>query len=258
MPRCKLTLEYDGTRYAGWQRQKNVPSIQQAVEEALSRYYNTAETFRLQCAGRTDAGVHARGQVAHVDLPEQRDAYSIQQGVNHHLGDHAISVLQAERVSDDFNARFGATQRHYLYHIINRNARLTLEANRAWQIPEALDVNTMHRAAQRLVGTHDFNSFRDSQCQAKSSVKSIDRIEIYREGEHIYAELSARSFLHHQVRIIMGSLRRIGNGKWSEADLIAALDAKHRTAAGETAPAHGLYFMAVDYPATPINERKPD
>lgn len=248
MQRYKLTVEYFGTGYAGWQRQDGVPTAQQALEEAISRFYDTTKRFPIQCAGRTDAGVHAMGQVVHVDLPIGRSEYSIQQGINYHLAQEAVVVLRAEAVAADFNARFGALKRYYRYRIVNRQPRLTFDAHRAWQVPEPLDAEAMHAAAQLLTGTHNFSSFRDTQCQAKSPVKSIDRIVVNRQGDEIVTELEAISFLHHQVRIIMGSLRRIGNGKWSQQDLLDALAAQKREASGETAPPDGLYFMHVDYP----------
>jgi tRNA pseudouridine38-40 synthase len=247
MPRCKLTIEYDGTPYAGWQRQDGVASVQQSIEEAIARFYNLSERVPIQCAGRTDAGVHAIGQVAHVDLPEHRPEYSIEQGISQHLGDEPIVIRKAEWVEDDFNARFHAKKRYYRYIISNRRARLALDVKRKWQVGEALDAEKMHEAAQLLTGTHDFSSFRDSQCQSKSPIKSIDAIRVSRQGDEIITDLEAISFLHHQVRIIMGSLRRIGNGKWNITDLENALAAKSRAAAGETAPPYGLYFMKVDY-----------
>lgn len=247
MPRYKLTIEYDGTGISGWQRQDDMPSVQQYVEEAISAYYGTKERMVIQCAGRTDAGVHAYGQVVHVDLPEERDCYSIQQGINFHLATPQIVIREAEKVSDEFNARFDAKKRTYRYRILNRRAPLALDRFTAWQVGEELDAQAMHEAAQLLVGTHDFTSFRDSQCQSKSPVKTIDSIRITRSGDEIITELQAKSFLHHQVRIIMGSLKRIGTGKWTSSDLKAALDAKDRAAAGETAPPQGLVFMKVEY-----------
>lgn len=246
MPRYKLTIEYDGTDLSGWQRQKGVPSVQQYLEEAIEGYCGQEVT--TQCAGRTDAGVHARGQVAHVDLPEARDEYSVQQGINYHLKTPQVAVLSAEVVPDDFNARFDAKRRYYHYRIICRNAPLTVERNRAWQVYEELDVAAMQDAAQILVGHHNFNSFRDSQCQAKSPEKTLDSIQVMaaREGQ-IDVFLHALSFLHHQVRIIVGSLRLVGNGKWTKDDLQAALDAKDRKAGGPTAPACGLYLVKVEY-----------
>jgi tRNA pseudouridine38-40 synthase len=246
MPRYKLTLEYDGTGLSGWQRQQDVPSVQQYVEEAIAAYCGREVT--IQCAGRTDAGVHALGQVAHVDLPEAREEYSVQQGINYHLKTPQVAVLKAQRVADDFNARFDATRRYYHYRIICRNAPLTVERHRAWQVFEPLDAAAMHDAAQILVGHHDFTSFRDSQCQAKSPVKTLDEITVSEHAGVINVRLHALSFLHHQVRIMVGNLRLIGNGKWKKQDLQKALDAKDRKAAGPTAPACGLYLVGVKYP----------
>jgi tRNA pseudouridine38-40 synthase len=245
MPRYKLTIEYDGTGFSGWQRQHDYPSIQQELEEAIERYCGSL--CPLTCAGRTDAGVHAYGQVAHVDLPMARKPFSIQQGVNFHLASPQIAITKVEEVSDEFHARFDAVQRDYFYLIINRSARLVLENNRAWHIPEPLDADAMHRAAQLLVGHHNFNSFRDSDCQSKTPLKTLDCCDVVRSGEEIRLYFSAKSFLHHQVRILTGTLRLIGNGKWNERNIRHALAAETRSAAGETAPATGLYFMQVGY-----------
>lgn len=245
MPRYKLTVEYDGTGYHGWQRQDDYPSIQQELEEAVERF--TTQHCEVFCAGRTDAGVHAVGQVAHVDLPEARKPFSIQQGLNFHMATRQISVVAVEEVGDDFHARFSATKREYLYRIINRSAWLSLDRGRAWLVPEKLDAEAMHAAAQRLLGHHDFTSFRDTACQSKSPLKTLDRFDIIRHGQEIRCHIAAQSFLHHQVRNMVGTLRLIGNGKWTEADLRNALAAKNRRAAGETAPADGLYLIKVSY-----------
>lgn len=247
MPRVQLTIEYDGTGLAGWQRQADVPTVQQYVEEAIGRYFDSQERIAIQCAGRTDAGVHARAQVAHADFPEMRAPHSIILGINHHLASKQIAIIDAQPVADDFNARFDATMRHYEYRIINRKAPLTIERNRAWNLTEQLDARAMHEAAQQLVGTHDFSSFRDAECQAKSPLKSIESINIMRDGDSIVTQLKAISFLHHQVRIIMGTLKNVGAGKWQSRDIKRILAAQDRTKAGETAPACGLYFMRVDY-----------
>ncbi len=247
MPRYKLTIEYDGTGFAGWQRQADMPSIQQSIEEAIGKY--CGEQVTLQCAGRTDAGVHAMGQVAHMDIRAQRSEYSIQQGINYHLETPQISILSVDKTSDDFHARFDAVKRKYMYHIITRNAPLAINNNRAWRITEPLDISAMQQAADEvLVGKHDFSSFRDSKCQAKSPIKTIDNISIIKQGQLITITIEALSFLHHQVRIIVGCLRLIGNGKWQISDLKAARDAKDRKAAAATAPACGLYLLSVDYP----------
>lgn len=245
MPRYKLTIEYDGTGLAGWQRQNDAPSVQQYIEEAIERYCGVS--CHVQCAGRTDAGVHATGQIAHVDLPKERDTYSIQQGINYHLKTDQISILSAESVDDEFNARFDAKRRYYLYRIIMRSAPLAIERNRAWLVHDELDIAAMKEASSHLLGTHDFTSFRDSQCQAKSPIKTLDTLDITSHGTRIDIRLDALSFLHHQVRIIVGTLHQVGIGKWSPQDIITALQAKERRAAGPTAAACGLYLMKVDY-----------
>lgn len=245
MPRYKLTIEYDGTGYHGWQRQDEYPSIQQELEEAIERF--CGQHCEVFCAGRTDAGVHAMGQVAHVDFAEPRKPFAIQQGINFHMALRQISVVAVEEVSDDFHARFTATKREYLYRIINRSAWLALDRNRVWLVPEKLDAEAMHEAAQLLLGHHDFTSFRDTACQSKSPVKTLDRLDVVRYGQEIRFHVSAQSFLHHQVRNMVGTLRLIGNGKWTQQDLLRALEAKNRRAAGETAPADGLYLVKVSY-----------
>ncbi len=245
MPRYKLTIEYDGSGFSGWQRQDDRPSIQQELEEAIERYCSTF--CEITCAGRTDAGVHAAGQVAHVDLPQARSPFSIQQGINFHLATRQISVIKVEEVNDNFHARFSATRREYLYRLINRSPWLGLDRGRAWQVPEPLDAEAMHAAAQLLIGSHDFTSFRDSACQSKSPLKTLDRLDVVRDGEEIRFHVSARSFLHHQVRNMVGTLRLIGNGKWTASDLTKALEARSRSAAGETAPPDGLYLIKVSY-----------
>jgi tRNA pseudouridine38-40 synthase len=260
MPRYKLTIEYDGTSYAGWQKQTSQPSIQEAIGTALYKFSGVeAEVIG---AGRTDAGVHAVGQVAHVDLPREYDPFRIMQGINFHLFNplatseddtfdvppaNRIAILKVEIVNDDFHARFSATRRHYLYRIVNRRARLALEAGRAWHVIETLDENAMREAAQLLLGTHDFTSFRDTECQAKSPVKTLEQLKIQRSGEELHIITNARSFLHHQVRIMVGTLAFVGKGKWQPGDVQKALEAKDRAKAGPTAPPDGLYLMGVDY-----------
>ena len=219
--------------------------MQEHLEDAIEKY--CGQRMDTVSAGRTDTGVHARGQVAHVDLPEPRDPFSIQQGLGQHLLPLPIVITHVERVADDFNARFDAVKRRYLYRIINRSARLGLDAGRAWQVPEALDINAMQEAANLLLGTHDFTSFRDSQCQAISPVKTLDTLRVEQHGREIHIHAEARSFLHHQVRILVGTLRMVGNGKWNNDDVLAALAAKNRCAGGPTAPPDGLYFMEVLY-----------
>lgn len=245
MPRYKLTLEYDGTPYHGWQKQDGLPTVQAVLEEALASFLATpAETF---CAGRTDAGVHARGQVVHVDFAEPRAPHTIIRGLNTLMLPHPVVVTHAEPAADDFNARTSAVARHYEYRIINRPARLALEEWRAWYIRKPLDLAAMQEAANCLVGRHDFTSFRDSHCQAKHAVRTLDRLDVTREGETVLIHASSKSFLHHQVRNMVGSLALVGHGKWQPGDIQVALAARDRRAAGPTAPAHALYFMRVDY-----------
>jgi tRNA pseudouridine38-40 synthase len=247
VPRYKLTIEYDGAPFAGWQIQADRPTVQgvlTAAVEALS-----GEKTNVQGAGRTDAGVHARGQVAHVDLKKDWDIDTIRDALNAHLRPHPVAVLAAERAADDFNARTSAIKRHYLYRIVNRRADLTLDAGNAWRVPRPLDAAAMHAAAQRLVGKHDFTTFRSTECQAKSPLKTLDVLSVERNGDAIDVRASARSFLHSQVRSIVGSLVAVGDGKWSADDLTRALAARDRTACGQVAPPDGLYLMRVDYPA---------
>lgn len=246
MTRYKLTIEYDGRPFVGWQRQTNGPSVQQAIEEAVLAF--CGEEVRVHCAGRTDAGVHALGQVAHVDLASDPTPDKVRDAVNFHLRPQPVAVLRAEAVSADFNARISAILRSYRYRIVNRRAPLTLDAGRAWQVMRTLDAPAMHAAAQILVGHHDFTSFRASECQAKSPFKTLDRLDVSRAGDDILVDAEARSFLHHQVRNIVGTLRLAGEGKWTPADVSRALDARDRSAAGPTAPPDGLFLLAVDYP----------
>jgi tRNA pseudouridine38-40 synthase len=245
MPRYRLTLEYDGTDLAGWQRQTNGVTVQELLEAAFAKYCQ--EPVTAIAAGRTDAGVHALAQVVHVDLERARDPDQIRDAVNFHLKPARIAVLDAVEAPPEFHARFSATGRRYLYRIVNRRAPLALERDRAWAVTRPLDAAAMHRAAQVLVGEHDFTSFRDTQCQAKSPVKTLDRLDVSRQGEEIAIRAEARSFLHHQVRNMVGTLRLAGEGKWSEADVAAALAARDRSAAGATAPAAGLYLVGVSY-----------
>ena len=246
MPRYKLTIEYDGRPFAGWQRQANARSVQHELEEAFRRY--CGETLVVHAAGRTDAGVHARGQVAHVDLARERSPNQIREAVNAHLRDRPIGVLEVEAVSDTFEARFDALQRHYLYRIINRRAPLTLERGQAWLVMRRLDAQAMHEAAQQLIGRHDFTTFRDTQCQANSPVRTLERLSVTRFGDEIRIEVSALSFLHRQVRSMVGSLEHVGSGKWKAEELAGALAAKDRARCGVVAPPDGLYLMRVDYP----------
>jgi tRNA pseudouridine38-40 synthase len=240
MPRYKLTVEYDGRPFAGWQIQADQLTVQgllTAAVEALS-----GDKTLVQGAGRTDAGVHARAQVAHVDLSKEWDTDTIRDALNAHLRPHPIAILAAERA-----AGTSAIRRHYLYRIINRRADLTLEAGRAWRVPRPLDAAAMHKAAQRLIGKHDFTTFRSTECQAKSPVKTLDILKVERSGEDVYVASVARSFLHNQVRSMVGSLVPVGEGKWSPDDLAKALEARDRAACGPVAPPDGLYLMKVDY-----------
>jgi tRNA pseudouridine38-40 synthase len=245
MPRYKLVIEYDGAPFVGWQVQDNGLSVQAVLAAAIAAF--CGETVAVQGAGRTDAGVHALGQVAHVDLAKPWDTDTVRDAINAHLRPHPVAVLAAEIVPSDFDARFSATKRHYLYRIVNRRADLALERRRAWRIGRPLDAAVMHSAAHRLVGRHDFTTFRATECQAKSPVKTLERLDVERDGEEIRIHASARSFLHTQVRSMVGSLALVGEGRWSVDDLARALDARDRTVCGPVAPPDGLYLMRVDY-----------
>lgn len=245
MPRFKLTIEYDGGPFVGWQRQDNGPSVQGALEDA-ARGYCQADIL-VQGAGRTDAGVHALGQVAHLDLPRDDRPEVVANALNAHLRPHPIAVLKAEKVADDFHARFSATERGYLYRIVNRRAPAVLEEGHAWWVAAPLDAAAMHDAAQVLIGRHDFSSFRAAECQADSPVRTLDEITVTRAGELISVTARARSFLHHQVRNILGTLKFVGEGKWTKADVRRVLEARDRAAAGPTAPPDGLYLTHVKY-----------
>jgi tRNA pseudouridine38-40 synthase len=245
MPRYKIIVEYDGAPFVGWQLQENGLSVQGALMAAIAAF--SGEKVMVQGAGRTDAGVHALGQVAHVDLAKERDTDTVRDALNAHLRPHPIAVLATERVPDDFDARFSAIQRHYLYRIVNRRADLALDRTRAWRVARPLDTVAMHAAAQRLVGRHDFTTFRAAECQAKSPVKTLDRLDIERLGDEVRVHAAARSFLHHQVRSMVGSLVLVGDGKWSADDLAGALAARERSLCGQVAPPEGLYLIRVDY-----------
>jgi tRNA pseudouridine38-40 synthase len=245
MPRYKLTIEYDGTPYVGWQIQDNGATIQGALTEAIAAFTGTRPV--VYGAGRTDAGVHALRQVAHVDLARDWDGDNVRDAINFHLRPRPIAVLVAERVAETFDARFSATRRHYLYRISNRRADLALEQNRAWRVPRPLDCEAMHAAAQKLIGKHDFTTFRSTECQAKSPVKTLDSVDVARDGDDVRVTASARSFLQHQVRSMVGSLVHVGEGKWSADDFAAALAARDRAACGQVAPPHGLYLVRVEY-----------
>jgi tRNA pseudouridine38-40 synthase len=243
--RYKIIIEYDGSGFAGWQRQLNAPSVQAAIEDAI--YSLSQERVTLHVAGRTDAGVHATGQVAHFDLAKYFKPEVVTGALNFYLKHKGVVILGTVEVDFNFHARFSATKRSYQYFIINRKAPLVIDHNRAWHVKEKLNVEAMHEAAQVLVGTHDFTSFRALACQSNSPIKTIDKIEVYAIQERIHFILSARSFLHHMVRNIVGTLRLVGNGKWSKEDVAIALAARNRSKAGPTAPPDGLYLIEVLY-----------
>lgn len=246
MTRWRVRIEYDGGPYVGWQRQKNGPSIQQSLEEAVFKF--CGETTRVFGAGRTDAGVHAIGQVAHIDIERPTTADTVRDAINAHLRDEPISIVEAMVAADGFHARISARERVYLYRILNRRPPPTIDQGRVWHIPWDLDADAMHEAAQCLVGTHDFTSFRATLCQARSPVKTLDVLDIRRAGDEIHFHARGRSFLHHQVRNIVGTLERVGAGRWSAADVETALAARDRAAAGATAPPEGLSLVSVGYP----------
>ena len=245
MHRYKLHLEYDGTPFVGWQMQENRPSVQSRLIEAVKAF--SGEDVIPRGAGRTDAGVHALGQVSHFDLAKDWEPDKVRDALNAQLRPDPISVLNCERAAEDFDARFSAKARHYLYRIVDRRAPLALERNRAWGVFRPLDAEAMHEAARTLIGNHDFTTFRSTECQAPSPVKTLDRLEISRHGEVIRIEVSARSFVHNQVRSMVGSLKLVGDGRWTKRDLKQALEARDRNACGQVAPPCGLYLVKVDY-----------
>lgn len=245
MPRYKLIVEYDGTDFVGWQRQANGLSVQQAIEDAVREF--SGETVGVFGAGRTDAGVHALGQCCHLDLAREHPPGTVRDALNAHLRPRPISVLAAELVPGEFDARRAARQRRYLYRIVNRRSPLAIERNRAWQIAKPLDAAAMHRAARALVGEHDFTSFRSANCQARSPIKTLEQLDIVREGEEIRITARAGSFLHNQVRAMVGTLAWVGEGRWREDDVMQALAARDRRRAGPNAPPCGLYLVAVTY-----------
>nr|WP_294511616.1 tRNA pseudouridine(38-40) synthase TruA [uncultured Rhodopila sp.] len=253
MTRWALLLEYDGATFVGWQRQTNGLSVQSVLEQAAS-HLNHGETVASIVAGRTDAGVHAEGQVAHIDLPEGHRAKSVRDALNYHMKPHPVVVLKAVEVSPDWNARFSANRRAYRFRILNRRSRPALLAGRVWHVPVPLDADAMHAAAQMLVGRHDFTSFRAASCQAKSPVRTLDRLDVTRHGDIIEIETEARSFLHHQVRNFAGTLKLAGEGSWSVDRVADALAAKDRGAAGPTAPPEGLTLISVGYPDNPFRD----
>jgi len=246
MTRWKLTIEYDGGPFMGWQRQEHGPSVQQVLEEALARM--TGETARFTAAGRTDAGVHALAMATHVDVMKALTAHRLREGLNALVRPHPISVLEAETVADDWHARFSCIGRRYLYRILSRRAPPALDAGRTWHIGVPLDLDAMRESADHLIGRHDFTTFRSAQCQSDSPVKTLDRLDVIRVGTEIHVTAAARSFLHHQVRSMVGCLALVGRGQWQPDDMRKALQARDRAALGFNAPPHGLYFIEAIYP----------
>lgn len=247
MPRYRLDIEYDGSAYAGWQRQAGNHSVQAAIEQAIFRF--SGDEISLRGAGRTDAGVHATAQVAHADLAKAWPDDTVRDAVNAHMqqAGETVAILAARQVDDQFDARFSATGRHYIYRILNRRAPAALERGKVWWVPKRLDHEAMAEAAKVLLGRHDFTTFRSTQCQANSPLRTLDRFEVTRVGDAIEIAASARSFLHNQVRSMVGSLKRVGEGGWSADDLRTALEARDRAACGQVAPPDGLYLTGVDY-----------
>jgi len=245
MARYRITVEYDGGGFVGWQRQANGRSVQSALEDAIEKF--SSECVTVHGAGRTDAGVHALAQVAHFDISKDMAADRVQDALNHFLRADGASVIATLLVSDDFHARFSATARHYLYRVLTRRAPSVLERGRAWHVGHELDAEAMHHAAQGLVGKHDFTTFRAAECQAKSPIKTLDRLDVIGFADEVHIEASARSFLHHQVRSIVGSLKLVGESRWSKADIDRALAGADRSRCGPVAPPEGLYLVRVDY-----------
>jgi len=245
VPRYRLTIEYDGRPFCGWQRQAHDLSVQQVLEEAIARF--SGETVTTQAAGRTDAGVHALGQVVSFDLSREWDPFKIREALNYHTKPRPVAIVSAEAVGDDFEARFSATARHYEYRILNRRARPALDDGKVWHVPVVLDADAMHAAAQSILGRHDFSTFRAAECQANSPIRTLDRFDVSRQAEMIVVTASARSFLHSQVRSMVGSLKLVGDGKWQPRDFRAALDAADRARCGPLAPPDGLYLTGVSY-----------
>jgi len=246
MTRFRFTVEFDGRPFMGWQRQAHGPTVQQAIEEAIAAV--TGEIAILHAAGRTDAGVHGRAMAAHADIQKPIEAFRLGEALNARLRPRPVAILACEAVPDDWHARFSCIGRRYIYRIVNRRAPLTIEAGLAWQVAAGLDAAAMHEAAQRLVGKHDFTTFRSAHCQADSPVKTLDRLDVRRIGETIEIEAAARSFLHHQVRSMVGCLEMVGRGRWSPDDLADALAAVDRSRLALNAPPDGLYFMEAVYP----------
>ncbi len=246
MTRFALTIEYDGRPFMGWQRQDHGPSVQAAIERAAKEILQ--EDITAHAAGRTDAGVHALGMRAHLDVMRAITPFRLMEALNARLRPDPVAILDCEVVPDDWHARFSCISRHYEYRILSRRAPLTWEKGLAWRVPQELDVAAMHDAAQELVGRHDFTTFRSAHCQSDSPVKTLDRLDVIGDGDRISVFASARSFLHHQVRSMVGCLELVGLGKWSKGDLKRALEAADRTALGFNAPPDGLYFLRADYP----------
>ncbi len=245
MQRYKLTVAYDGTAYCGWQRQPDHLSVQQALEMAFRSF--CGDDVTIIAAGRTDAGVHAAGQVCHVDLSKEWREDVVRDAVNQYLVRERVAILAAEKVGAEFHARFSATSRHYVYKMLNRRAPPVFERGFVWHLKRNVDAVAMDKAAKRLLGRHDFTTFRDTECQAESPIRNLDRFDVIREGEMVLFHLSARAFLHRQVRSMVGTLEQVGSGRWSEEDMVSALEAKDRSACGPVAPSDGLYLDWVDY-----------
>ena len=245
MPRYRLTLEYDGGPFVGWQRQDNGPSVQGALEDAIEKL--SGERVTVTGSGRTDAGVHALGQVAHFDIVKEFESGKVRDALNHYLRPNPVVVLDSDVADGEFHARFSARARHYLFRILNRRSPPALETGKVWHVSPRLDAEAMHAAAQTLVGQHDFTTFRAAECQAQSPVKTLDRLDVSRRADEIHIEASARSFLHHQIRSFAGTLKLVGEGKWAPRDVADALAAKDRTRCGPVSPPDGLYLVRVDY-----------
>ena len=246
MQKYRTKIEYDGRDYVGWQRQENGPSIQAAVEEAISNF--CGEQVEVIAAGRTDSGVHALGMTAHFALVNNNhEPSTVRKAINFHLGSQPIKIIETEIVPNNFHARFSATERRYIYRILNRNSPPTLDCGRVWHVPRKLDITGMHQAAKVLIGEHDFSSFRAKDCQAASPIKTLNMIKVSKSGDEIHIAAHARSFLHKQIRNIVGSLKLVGEGKWDPDEIERILLAKNRAEAGPTAPAEGLYFLEVIY-----------
>ena len=245
MPRYRLTLEYDGAPFVGWQRQDNGASVQSALEDAIEKL--SGERVTVTGAGRTDAGVHALGQVAHFDLVKEFEPGKVRDALNYYLRPDPVVVLDSVAVDGEFHARFSATARHYLFRILNRRSPPALDVGKAWHVSPKLDADAMHAAAKALVGQHDFTTFRAAECQAQSPVKTLDRLDVSRRADEIHIEASARSFLHHQIRSFTGTLKLVGEGKWTPRDVADALAARDRARCGPVSPPDGLYLVRVDY-----------